>query len=232
MAVGTRGFRFLCVFDFVCLGFLVSLRTLSYIEILELQFVPKLQFSPGSNKVIAFQFVRSFSCIFFLLFSFEHLKIYSKYYSFVGYVVYKYFLPVYSLYCNRDFHIGIILNFFSLSDSFSTWIITEYWVEFPVLYSRSPLTTQSIYHSVHMLIPKPSPSLPSHLSSLVTINLFSKSENVLNFDKAQFIKSILMDHTFYIKFKNLILSLRSQRFSPFFLIKVLYFTCKYMICFE
>lgn len=36
----------------------------------------------------------------------------------------------------------------SCSDSFPTWILTEYWVEVPVLYNRSPLADLSIHNSV------------------------------------------------------------------------------------
>ena len=42
------------------------------------------------------------------------------------------------------------IHIHSLSDSFSIKIITEYWVEFLVLYSRSPLASQPIYHRVHI----------------------------------------------------------------------------------
>ena len=47
----------------------------------------------------------------------------------------------------------------SLLDSFPTNLITEHWVEFPVLYSRSPLANHSIDLHVHMPIPHP-PSIP------------------------------------------------------------------------
>ena len=50
-------------------------------------------------------------------------------------------------------------------------MITEFWVEFPVLYSRFPLASESIYRSVHK--PKlPVHPSPLHLSALVTISLF------------------------------------------------------------
>ena len=45
----------------------------------------------------------------------------------------------------------------SLSDSFPAWSITEYWVEFSMLYSKSPLISHSIYQGVHM----PSPNIHS-----------------------------------------------------------------------
>ena len=41
----------------------------------------------------------------------------------------------------------------SFSDSFPIEVITEYWVELPVLCSRSPLTIHSICNSAHMPIP-------------------------------------------------------------------------------
>ena len=50
----------------------------------------------------------------------------------------------------------------SLSDSFPIKIITEYWVEFPVLYSRSPHWPDIPYTSVHRSIPNPQ-SIPSPL---------------------------------------------------------------------
>ena len=53
-------------------------------------------------------------------------------------------------------------------------MITEYWIEVPVLNSRSPLASHFTYLSVHMRIPNPSPSLPD-LSPLITISLFPKS---------------------------------------------------------
>ena len=50
-----------------------------------------------------------------------------------------------------------IHSFFKL---FPIYIITECWVQFPVLYSRSSLANHSTYLSVHMSIPRPHPSLP------------------------------------------------------------------------
>ena len=48
-------------------------------------------------------------------------------------------------------HISVIFRFFPhISQN-----ITEYWIEFPVLYSRSPLANHSIYFSVHMSFPNP-----------------------------------------------------------------------------
>lgn len=51
----------------------------------------------------------------------------------------------------------------SLSDSFPTEMILGYWAELPVLYSRSPLASHSIDHSVQMPVqcPQPIPPLPA-----------------------------------------------------------------------
>ena len=72
----------------------------------------------------------------------------------------------------------------SLSDSFPTQIITEYWVELSVLCSRSPLVNHSIYVGVHMSVPntqsitqvsrsylqfKPSPKWPYSSKSISTL---------------------------------------------------------------
>ena len=57
-------------------------------------------------------------------------------------------------------------------------IITEYWIEFSVLYSRSPLVSYSIYHSVHMPISNLQSIFPLHLSLLVTISLCSVCESI------------------------------------------------------
>ena len=48
-------------------------------------------------------------------------------------------------------HTGIYIH--SFIDSFPIEVITEYWVEFPVLCSRSLLTIYFIYSTVHMFIP-------------------------------------------------------------------------------
>ena len=42
---------------------------------------------------------------------------------------------------------------YSLLDSFPIQVITEYWVEFPVLYSRSLLVIYFTYSSVYMSVP-------------------------------------------------------------------------------
>ena len=67
------------------------------------------------------------------------------------------------------------------SDYFPIQIITEYWVAFPVLYSRSPLASHSIYQSVHTPVPNPKPILTPIF--LVTIIFFSKSVSLLLFCK-------------------------------------------------
>ena len=63
---------------------------------------------------------------------------------------------------------------YSFSDSFPIQVITEYWIEFLVLYSRSLLIIYYIYQCIYVnpnLLIYPTPCL----SSLVTISLFSKS---------------------------------------------------------
>ena len=60
------------------------------------------------------------------------------------------------------------------SDPFSHIDYHRIWVEFPMLYSRSSLIICPIYHNVLMPIPNPQSIPPRHLSSLVTISLFSK----------------------------------------------------------
>ena len=66
-------------------------------------------------------------------------------------------------------------HIFSFSDFFSRLVITEYWVEFPVICHRSLLINQFIYDSVCMLIPTSYFIPPHHLSPLVTITFFSQS---------------------------------------------------------
>ena len=43
-------------------------------------------------------------------------------------------------------------HLYSFLDSFPMWVITEYWEEFPVLYSRSLLVVYFIYSSVSCLL--------------------------------------------------------------------------------
>ena len=70
----------------------------------------------------------------------------------------------------------------SFSDPFAIQIITEYWGEFPVLYSRSLLASHSVYHIVYMPVLNPQ-SIPPPPSPLVNISLFSKSVSLLLFCK-------------------------------------------------
>ena len=63
---------------------------------------------------------------------------------------------------------------YSFSGSFLIQVITEYWADFPVLYSRSLLVIYLIYRSMYMLIPS-SWFLCPHTSPLVTITLCSIS---------------------------------------------------------
>ena len=74
---------------------------------------------------------------------------------------------------------------YSFSDSFPIYIITEYWVEFPVLTSRSLLAIYFICSSLCMLIQSSwfIISLFPHISSLVTISLFLKFVSLFLFCK-------------------------------------------------
>ena len=74
---------------------------------------------------------------------------------------------------------------YSFSDSFPTYVITEYWVEFPVLSSRSLLANYFICSSLRMLIQSSwfIISLLPHISPLVTISLFLKSVSLFLFCK-------------------------------------------------
>ena len=52
---------------------------------------------------------------------------------------------------------------YSFSDSFQLWVITKYWVQFPVLHCRSLLIICFIYSSVYInpkLLIYPSPPFP------------------------------------------------------------------------
>ena len=68
----------------------------------------------------------------------------------------------------------------SLLDSFPIQAITEYWVEFPVLYSRSLLVIYFIYSSVYVsirisqFIPPFPPATISLFSTSVTLFVFCK----------------------------------------------------------
>ena len=61
---------------------------------------------------------------------------------------------------------------YSFSGSFLIQVITEYWADFPVLYSRSLLVIYLIYRTMYMLIPS-SWFLSPHISPLVTVSLCS-----------------------------------------------------------
>ena len=88
------------------------------------------------------------------------------------------------------------LYFFFFSDSFPIQIITEYWVEFPVLYSRWPLASHSIYHSVH--IPSPNPqSIPSLLLiSFGNRGFFKVCESVSVLQISSFVSFFKKDSTY------------------------------------
>ena len=70
----------------------------------------------------------------------------------------------------------------SFPDFFPMMVITEYWVEFPVLYNRSLL---SLLYIVVCICQSQTPNLscPSPLSPLVIINLFSESVSLFLFCK-------------------------------------------------
>ena len=72
---------------------------------------------------------------------------------------------------------------FFFSDSFPTYVITEDSVEFPVLYSRAPLTIHSICNNVPTPIPNPQFVPPPILSPLVTISLFPMPVSLFFFCK-------------------------------------------------
>ena len=65
-----------------------------------------------------------------------------------------------------------IYNFFY---SFSLWFLTEYWIQFPVLYSRTLLFIQSRYNSLHLLTPNFQSIHPQLPFPLATTSLFSMS---------------------------------------------------------
>lgn len=60
----------------------------------------------------------------------------------------------------------------SFSDSFPIEVITDCWVEVPVLYGKAALTIHSLHLSEHMPNPNPQSIFPSYLSYLVTVSLF------------------------------------------------------------
>ena len=59
-------------------------------------------------------------------------------------------------------YIPFFLRLFSLVD---------YWVEFPVLYSKSPLTSHSLYLSVHMPVPNHIYFLKTAITSPLCLNM-------------------------------------------------------------
>ena len=76
-------------------------------------------------------------------------------------------------------HSGQLHIYYSFLDSFLIWVITEYWIEFSVLYSRSLLVIYLIYNSMHVFIPS-SWFIPlCQHSPLVNISLFSISISLL-----------------------------------------------------
>ena len=69
-----------------------------------------------------------------------------------------------------------------LSAYFPTQIITKHWVDFPVLYSRSPLASHSIYSMCICQFQTPRPPLPTLPIPLVTTS-FSKPVSSFPFCK-------------------------------------------------
>ena len=111
-------------------------------------------------KIVLVQIIKSF---------FLFLKVLLKYSWFT---MLRSFLlsKVIQLYINT--HPFYFFRFFSHID------YHKYWVDFPVLYSRSLWANHSVHHRVHMQIPNPQSIAFLNLNSLVTISLFSKSESV------------------------------------------------------
>ena len=114
-----------------------------------------LQFCLGDSEIAPFLAVNHISWhIFFFFF------------------IFKSFIEVFNLQC-CDGVCCTCTHIHSLSDSFPKQIITEYWVEFPVLYTAGPYCPVIPYTTVCIRqFPTPGPSLPPHLSPLVTISLF------------------------------------------------------------
>ena len=79
----------------------------------------------------------------------------------------------------------IYIYIYILFQILSPYSLSEYWVEFPFLYSRSLLVMYFIYGSVYMLILNSGyiPSTPHNMSPLVTTSLFSKSLSLFPFCK-------------------------------------------------
>jgi len=60
---------------------------------------------------------------------------------------------------------------YSFLYSFPLWFITSYWIQFPMLYSRTWLFTHSVHTSLHLLTPHPSLPTTTSLFS-VSLSLF------------------------------------------------------------
>ena len=87
-----------------------------------------------------------------------------------------------SFYCTEKWFSYIhvyICTFFFLS--FPLWFTTQYWIQFPVLYSKTLLFIHSIYNSFQLLTPKSHFILPPSFFPLATINLFCISESLFLF---------------------------------------------------
>ena len=83
----------------------------------------------------------------------------------------------------------------SCSDSFPTWILTEYWVEVPVLYNRSPLADLSIHNSVicqskPQSIPLP---VPFPFGNHKFVFQVCESDSILQI--SSFVSFLLISHT-------------------------------------
>ena len=63
----------------------------------------------------------------------------------------------------------------NISYSFLLWFITGYWIQFPVLHSKTLLFISPKCTSFHLLIPSSNPSFPHLISPLATRSLLSMS---------------------------------------------------------
>lgn len=68
-----------------------------------------------------------------------------------------------------------IYMYISFSCSFPLWFITGYWIQFPVLRSKTLLFISPKFTSFHLLIPSSNPSFPHLTSPLATRSLLSMS---------------------------------------------------------
>ena len=111
-------------------------------------------------------------CHIWLFFSFLK-KFFEVYFDLQGCINFCYIAEWFS-YTSTHIH--------SFSDSFPIEVITEYWVDFPVLYSRSLSANHPFHIQCYAFA---NPRLPiyhsPHLSSLVTISLFSKFASLFLF---------------------------------------------------